>query len=296
MARITGLLGQTIAVRDLDAAVNNFERAGFALSTRSMVTRWGIETATFGFQNGSFLELVTPVRSDSEVGATVAAFLERRGEGLYLSTFAVDDVRQFHGELVGKGLPIVGPPELIASARGIDSEVVWLRPRASAGGFVQFLSFRGERHREAEVTDGVRRLFTQVWAVRDLQAAISSFEALGLEVWARYCTEIWGLDTAILRLPDNSNVELVSPADHSRPTSATVQAFIDRCGQGLYMTVLEHEDVGALFDRLEKERFPTLGAPAIAPPESPWGACTQLWLHPRATNAAFIELLTLPSG
>jgi catechol 2,3-dioxygenase-like lactoylglutathione lyase family enzyme len=171
---------------------------------------------------------------------------------------------------------------------------MWIKPRATASAFVQFLSYRGPRYREETVTPGVLRLFTQVFAVHDLGAAIESFGALGLTVWARYTTDLWGLDTAVFRLPDGSNIEIVAPVDTSRSAAKTVNAFLETRGQGQYMTVFEADDVGAIFDRFEASGVPNLGPPTPAPPNSPWGPVQQLWPHPKATNGAFLELLTLP--
>jgi catechol 2,3-dioxygenase-like lactoylglutathione lyase family enzyme len=295
MSGITGLLGQVVAVRDIDGAVGNFERLGLALSDRSGRPDWGIDTATFGFANGSYLELVSPTNADLEVGGTVTSFLDRRGDGLYLTSFAVDDVYQFHGELTERGLPLLGTPQPAPAERGIDCDVMWIKPRATASAFVQFLSYRGSRHIDAVTSPGIHRLFTQVFAVRDLEAAISSFETLGLSVWARYATELWGLDTAVFRLPDGTNLEIVSPVDTSCPAGETVNAFVERRGQGQYMTVLEAEDVNDVYERFERDSVPSLGPPAPAPPESPWGPVLQLWPHPKVTNDAFLELLTLPA-
>jgi catechol 2,3-dioxygenase-like lactoylglutathione lyase family enzyme len=294
MSGITGLLGQVVAVENLDDAVANYQALGFALGTRFLRTDLGIDTATFGFENGSHLELVSPANPEAEVSRTIASFLERRGEGLYLTSLAVDDVYRFHDQLVDRGLPVVGPPQPVPPERGMDCDVMWIKPRATASAFVQFLSYRGPRHREEVLTPGIRRLFTQVFAVRDLGAAIESFEDLGLTVWARYTTALWGLDTAVFRLPDGSNIEIVAPVDTSRSAAGTVNAFLETRGQGQYMTVFEAADVSAIFAGFEASGVPNLGPPAPAPPESPWGAVQQLWPHPKATNGAFLELLALP--
>jgi hypothetical protein len=180
MSEITGLLGQVVAVENLDDAIANYEHLGFTLGTRFLRTDLGIDTAMFGFENGSHLELVSPTDPEAEVARSISAFLERRGEGLYLTSLAVDDVYQFHDQLVERGLPVLGPPQPVPPERSMACDVLWIKPRATASAFVQFLSYRGPRHREEVVTPGVRRLFTQVFAVRDLGAAIESFEALGL--------------------------------------------------------------------------------------------------------------------
>jgi predicted enzyme related to lactoylglutathione lyase len=294
VAGVRRLLGQVIAVRDLDTAVDSFERLGLVLSDRFTRKDIGLDTATFGFDGGSYLELVTPVDRGQVVGATVAAFMDNRGEGPYLTCFEVDDVHKAHERLLDAGIPVVGPPQAPPAERGIACDVLWLKPRATAGAFMQLLSFREPGYEEERRTPGVR-LLTHAISVADMGSAVAAFERLGFEPWAQYQTERWGLDTTVFRLSDGTNLELVSPTDTSRPAAeAVAKAVRRRGGHGHYMTVFETDDVTDVAKRLDAVGVPTLGPPEPAPAESPWGPCQQLWVHPRATHGAFIEFLTRP--
>ncbi len=292
---IRRLLGQVVAVNDLDRAIESFQMLGLVLSDRSVRGDIGLDTATFGFAGGSYLELVTPIDDDAGVGGTVRGFLDKRGEGPYLTCFEVDDVFAAHDRLVAAGVAVVGPPQAPPPERGIACDVLWLKPRATAGAFMQLLSFRAPAHQEPTHTVGMR-LFTHVITAAEMVPALDSFASLGLTPWAIYQTKQWGLETAVLRLPDATNLEIVSPRDTSRSAAAAVaKTMSSRGGHGHYMTVFESADVEALAVQFERDGVPTLGRPVAAPPESPWGSCRQMWVHPRVTHGAFIEFLTLPS-
>jgi glyoxalase-like protein/glyoxalase/bleomycin resistance protein/dioxygenase superfamily protein len=292
---IRRLAGVALAVHDLGAATASFERLGLVLSERSKRPEWGLDTATFGFANGSYLELVTPVDAANPVGGTVQAYLDRHGDGVYIASFEVDDVYATERTLTAADVPLAGPAQPAPESAGLAADMLWVKPRATGGGFTQFLSFRGGE-RSFPITTPDIRLFTQVYAVRDMPALNRVFGVLGHQPWAQYCTTRWGLDTTVFRFGDGSNAEIVSPLDASRDVAGVVAAAIRDRGQGHYMTVFEVTDVDAMAVRLEAAGVRTLGAPSPAPAESPWGPCQQLWIHPGTTQGAFVEFLTLPAA
>jgi hypothetical protein len=287
------LAGVALAVHDLGAAIDDFQRLGLVLSERSKRPEWGLDTATFGFANGSYLELVAPVDPGNPVGGTVRAYLDRHGEGVYIASFEVADVYATEQVLQEAGIPLAGPAQSAPESAGLAADMLWVKPRATGSAFTQFLSFRGGE-RGFPVTTPDMRLFTHVYGVRDMAAVNRVFGALGHQPWAQYCTTLWGLDTTVFRFADHSNAEIVSPLDESCEVARVVAAAMRDRGQGHYMTVFEVPDVGALADRLRADGVRTLGVPAPAPAESPWGPCEQLWVHPGITHGAFVEFLTLP--
>lgn len=293
MTELTRLVGQVIAVTDLDQAVADYQRCGFALAHRSARPEWGIDTATFGFRDGCYLELVTSLDATHEIGGTVDRFLRRRGEGLYMTTIEVPDVRVAFDELTAQGVGLAGPPVPAPPDRGIDCDLLWVRPSSFAGAFVQLLSYRAERFVEDDVSPGMRGLFNQAIAVPDIEVAVADLERLGQTLSNRSSRTDWGLDTATFHLGPESSIEFVAPRDRNRPTGKTVGSFIDRTGGGHYMTVFEVDDVDELFRKYEKSGLRTLGSPTHTPPESPWPPAMQFWIHPAETHGAFLELLTL---
>jgi hypothetical protein len=292
---IRRLAGVALAVHDIGAATESFERLGLVLSERSKRPEWGLDTATFGFANGSYLELVTPVDAANPVGGTVQAYLGRHGDGVYIASFEVADVYATEQTLKAADVPLAGPAQPAPESAGLAADMLWVKPRATGDGFTQFLSLRGGERSYPVTTPGMR-LFTQVYAVRDMPALNRVFGLLGHQPWAQYCTTRWGLDTTVFRFGDGSNAEIVSPLDESRDVAGVVAAAIRDRGQGHYMTVFEVTDVDAMAARLEASGVRTLGAPSPAPAESPWGPCQQLWIHPGTTHGAFVEFLTLPAA
>jgi methylmalonyl-CoA/ethylmalonyl-CoA epimerase len=76
-----------IAVRDLDAAVDYYHHTfGAEVAHRERVESDGVEEALIAVAE-SYIQLVSPTRPDSPV----AAFLERRGEGLHHVGYRVKD-------------------------------------------------------------------------------------------------------------------------------------------------------------------------------------------------------------
>ncbi len=76
-----------IAVRDLDAAVAYYrDTFGAELAHRETVESDGVEEALIAVAQ-SYIQLVSPTRADSPV----AAFLEKRGEGLHHVGYRVAD-------------------------------------------------------------------------------------------------------------------------------------------------------------------------------------------------------------
>ncbi|PVX61125.1 VOC family protein [Paraburkholderia unamae] len=106
MARhLSGIDHVVIAVRDLDAARDDFTRMGFALTPRGFHTM-GSENhcAMFG---GDYLELLT-VRRPHPVTAFFSGFLEH-GDGAAAMVVATDDAQALHRDWHAAGIPVEAP-------------------------------------------------------------------------------------------------------------------------------------------------------------------------------------------
>jgi len=76
-----------IAVRDLEAAIAYYSSVfGATVDHREVVASDGVEEALLKVAD-SYVQLLTPIRDDS----TVAAYLERRGEGIHHVGYRVVD-------------------------------------------------------------------------------------------------------------------------------------------------------------------------------------------------------------
>lgn len=121
-----------IAVRDLDAAIEWYGATFGAVAVhREVVERDGVEEALVKVA-GSYVQLVTPTRDSSPV----AAYLERRGEGLHHVGYRVADcaaalqaVKDHGGEVIDQA-PRPG-------SRG--TTVAFVHPRASFGTLIELV-------------------------------------------------------------------------------------------------------------------------------------------------------------
>jgi methylmalonyl-CoA/ethylmalonyl-CoA epimerase len=121
-----------IAVHDLDAAVAYYrDTFGAELTHRERVERDGVEEALIAVAQ-SYIQLVSPTRDDSPV----AAFLERRGEGLHHVGYRVADcaaalsaVRDAGGRLIDE-VPRPG-------SRG--TIVAFIHPKGALGTLIELV-------------------------------------------------------------------------------------------------------------------------------------------------------------
>lgn len=145
-ARPRRLAAVVIAVPHLDPAIAAYERLGFAVANRSPRSGWGIEAAMLAAAAGdAMLELVAPTDPELPVGRAVSRFLERRGPGLYLVSFAVDDVDAEHEALLAAGVTVPAPPAEAPGDSGTGARLFWPSPADSAGALVEFVQFDGDR-------------------------------------------------------------------------------------------------------------------------------------------------------
>ena len=95
-----------VAVKDLDAAVRNYETLyGVAVSERREAPAAGMKMAFFRFAD-SFMELVSNIDDQGPIAKRLA----ERGEGVHLIAMQVDDIDKAVAELRDKGVRLVGDP------------------------------------------------------------------------------------------------------------------------------------------------------------------------------------------
>ena len=121
-----------IAVRDLDAAIDYYERAfGATVAHREIVENDGVEEALLKVAD-SYVQLVSPTRPDSPV----AKALDKRGEGLHHVGFRVDDCAAALASMVAAGAtPIDQAPR--PGSRG--TTVAFIHPKGSFGTLIELV-------------------------------------------------------------------------------------------------------------------------------------------------------------
>src|SRR5262245_62818682 len=121
-----------IAVRDLDAAIDYYERAvGATVAHREVVENDGVEEALLKVAE-SYIQLVSPTRPDSPV----AKALDKRGEGLHHVGYRVDDCAAALASMVAAGAtPIDQAPR--PGSRG--TTVAFIHPKGSFGTLIELV-------------------------------------------------------------------------------------------------------------------------------------------------------------
>ncbi len=116
-----------IAVKSVAAAREFFEaRLGATFLYEHENREAGYRLAEFDL-DGTTIELLEPLGDDS----FIAAFLEKRGEGVHHLTFDVPDSKERIGELKREGVKIVDEREFP------DSYEAFISPRSSHGVLIQ---------------------------------------------------------------------------------------------------------------------------------------------------------------
>lgn len=121
-----------IAVRDLEAAIDYYNRAfGATVEHREIVEQDGVEEALLKVAE-SYVQLLTPTRDDSPV----AKAIEKRGEGLHHIGYRVDDCAAALASMIAAGAtPIDKSPR--PGSRG--TTVAFIHPKGSFGTLIELV-------------------------------------------------------------------------------------------------------------------------------------------------------------
>jgi methylmalonyl-CoA/ethylmalonyl-CoA epimerase len=129
----TGIHHLGIAVADLDAAVETYERLfGARLEHRDTVADQGVEAASMRLGDGR-VELLSALGPETPVGR----FLAKRGPGMHHVAFEVEDVAAETGRLAADGAELIDE----APRRGLFGlEVAFVHPDATGGVLAELVS------------------------------------------------------------------------------------------------------------------------------------------------------------
>ena len=121
-----------IAVRDLEAAIDYYERAfGATVEHREIVESDGVEEALLKVAE-SYIQLLTPTSESSPV----AKAIEKRGEGLHHIGYRVNDCGEALDSMVAAGAtPIDKAPR--PGSRG--TTVAFIHPKGSFGTLIELV-------------------------------------------------------------------------------------------------------------------------------------------------------------
>jgi methylmalonyl-CoA epimerase len=121
-----------IAVRDIDAAIAWYaDTLGARVVHREDVVSDGICEALIKV-GGSYIQLLTPTRDDS----TVAAFLERRGEGLHHVAYRVANCAQALEAVKASGARVI---DEVPRPGSRDTTIAFVHPASSFGTLIELV-------------------------------------------------------------------------------------------------------------------------------------------------------------
>jgi methylmalonyl-CoA epimerase len=131
-AMLTEIDHVAIAVRNLDAAIEYYQRAfGAAVTHREIVDRDGVEEALLAVGH-SFIQLTTPLRDDSPV----AKFLDSRGEGIHHVGYRVLSCEEAVQRLRAEGYRLIDEHPRPGS-RG--TTVAFVHPKTALGTLIELV-------------------------------------------------------------------------------------------------------------------------------------------------------------
>ena len=121
-----------IAVRDLEAAIDYYQRAfGATVTHREVVASDGVEEALLKVAE-SYIQLLTPTSADSPVAKSI----EKRGEGLHHIGYRVANCAEALASMVAAGAtPLDKAPR--PGSRG--TTVAFIHPKGSFGTLIELV-------------------------------------------------------------------------------------------------------------------------------------------------------------
>lgn len=141
MATVSEALGGTLlgidhvglAVSDLDAAISRWAQTfGLEATHRETNAEQGIEEAMLGLSDGSRIQLIAPLSSDS----TIAKFLDKNGEGIQQLAFRVTDIELAMAAVLDAGMRLIYAESKIGTA---GSKINFVHPKDAGGVLVELV-------------------------------------------------------------------------------------------------------------------------------------------------------------
>ena len=273
-------------VADLDAAAALYRRyLGMESCGRCHMPEDGLVKDTLPAGDGTFVELLQPTSDDSAAGRRLA----ERGPHPYLLSFETREYARLIPHLQALGVQVQEQPSdaagrtaLVSPESANGARLLLCEPPPGGNPWPaagpDWLSLA---HRPL-----TQRLRQAAVLVRDLDAAVEWWERMfGLRPTKRFPVSFTGLEIAVLPLGGRDTfIELAQPTAADAPS----QRFLDRYGEGLYLTIYEIADSLAVEAHLQEAgaRFTTSRQTANYTNLG----FNSIWLHPAGMMGAFTQL------
>ena len=241
--------------------------------------------------DGTFAELTRPGPADGDA----ARYAENRGQGPYELVFETTEYDRLHAHLRGLGVgvseeaPDLGFRALLvnpASANGARLRIVEVAPGVPVSAAASRPWPLAGANWAAATPSRTLRLRQMAVLVRDLDSAVARWsEMFGLRATKRFQVSFTDLEIAVLPLAGRDTfIELAQPTGPDAPS----QRFLDRYGEGIYLTIYEIADSLAMDAHLVEQgaRFTSSRQTANYTNLG----FNSIWLHPAGFMGAFTQL------
>ena len=253
------------------------------------LSRYGLRNAVLPAGNGTFIELLQPTTG----GTSAASYLERRGEAPYMLIFETREYDRLIPHLKSMGVRLSEePPEN-------DCRHAFIHPSSANGAFLEIIEVTGGGNpwpaaghdwQSLEHRPLTKQLRQMAVLVRDLDQALARWEEMfGITATKRFQVSFTDLEIAVLPLSgplsdEHTFIELAQPTSSDVPSAR----FLERYGEGIYLTIYEIDDSLAMDDHL-KEQDARYTSSRVTANYVNLGF-NSIWLHPAGMKGAFTQL------
>ncbi len=273
-------------VRDLEEGQELYRKhLGMETCHSEDLSNYGLKNAVLPAGNGTFIELLQPTTTDS----SAARYLERRGEAPYMLIFETSDYDRLIPHLKSLGVRL---SEELASG---DYRHAFIHPSSTNGAFLEIIEvthpsnpwpaagpdWQSLTHKP--LTKQIRQMAV---LVRDLDAAVKRWEEMfGITATKRFHVSFTDLEIAVLPLAGKDTfIELAQPTGDDVPSAR----FLDRYGEGIYLTIYEIENSLVMDDYLKGQEARYTSSRVTSNYVNL--GFNSIWLHPAGMKGAFTQL------
>ena len=276
-------------VKDLEDAKDLYRRnLGMETCHSVGINQYGLQNAVLPAGNGTFIELLQPTTADS-----TDRYLGRRGEAPYMLVFETRDYDRLIPHL--KSLDVQFAEETAENTIGGEYRHAFIFPASANGALIEIVEVTSESNpwppagsdwQSLEHRPLTKQLRQMAVLVRDLDQAVARWEEMfGIKATKRFHVSFTDLEIAVLPLSGKDTfIELAQPTGDDVPSAR----FLERYGEGIYLTIYEIADSLAMDDYLKGQdarytssrvtsNYVNLGFNSI-------------WLHPAGMKGAFTQL------
>ncbi len=276
----------SMLVPDLQQAANMYkDLLGMEPVFEDRSSQYPVDIKILPAGNGTFIELMQPISDEGPI----ARHLDNRGASPYLLTFQTRCYDQLISNL--KSLDI----QITEENQALQTRHAFLHPKATNRSFIRIVEILDPALDWLPEVNSLKantvfprtcQLRQVAILVNDLDQAIEKWELMfGIIPTKRFQISFTDLEIAVLPLGDNNTfIELAQPTS----VDSSPARFLQRYGEGIYLTIFEIEDSLQLDEHLadqniryttsrRTDNYVNLGFNSI-------------WIHPSSMGGAFVQL------